>query len=238
MISEHINPLELNEALESDREDRHDEDWHLIELAAEKWLETHPVNLCDCERSANGIGLAGRECDCPAGVRNRPQTSDSLLIECRDELERLLFNKPGNGTADLIDRLKSAPQPPASRPQEDGMREALEAERKRIAKMLNDLAMVYPPGSERMAVAIAARAAGRGRQLTWVEQLNNLKSAMAEWEAKAFAQPAESGATKRNPNACKFGGPNQACVPGNCYCWASGPDPEYRATWTRAGAKP
>ena len=29
---------------------------------------THPVNLCDCERSANGIGLAGRECDCPAGI--------------------------------------------------------------------------------------------------------------------------------------------------------------------------
>ena len=31
-------------------------------------IYTNNVNLCDCERSANGIGLAGRECDCPAGI--------------------------------------------------------------------------------------------------------------------------------------------------------------------------
>jgi hypothetical protein len=29
-----------------------------------------PKNLCDCERSHNGLGMAGRECDCPA--RNPP----------------------------------------------------------------------------------------------------------------------------------------------------------------------
>ena len=26
-------------------------------------------SYCDCERSHNGIGLAGRKCDCPAGKR-------------------------------------------------------------------------------------------------------------------------------------------------------------------------
>jgi hypothetical protein len=31
--------------------------------------------------------------------------SDSLLIECRNELDRLFFNQVGTGTADLIDRL-------------------------------------------------------------------------------------------------------------------------------------
>lgn len=31
-------------------------------------------NLCDCERSHNGIGLAGRECDCPAGVLSKEPT--------------------------------------------------------------------------------------------------------------------------------------------------------------------
>ena len=25
-------------------------------------------NICDCERSHNGLGIAGRECDCPAGM--------------------------------------------------------------------------------------------------------------------------------------------------------------------------
>lgn len=29
------------------------------------------TNLCDCERSHNGFGMAGRECDCPAGRRVR-----------------------------------------------------------------------------------------------------------------------------------------------------------------------
>jgi len=26
-----------------------------------------PKNLCDCELSHNGLGMVGRECDCPAG---------------------------------------------------------------------------------------------------------------------------------------------------------------------------
>jgi hypothetical protein len=104
-----IDPTKLNEALETGADDRDDQDWHLIELAAEKWLENAPTpNLCDCERSHNGIGLGGRECDCPAGVRNSPQTSDSLLTECRDELDRLFFNQAGKGTADLIERIDAA----------------------------------------------------------------------------------------------------------------------------------
>jgi hypothetical protein len=110
-----INLAKLNEALETDAEERDDQDWHLIELAAEKWLEAAPKpNLCDCERSANGIGLAGRECDCPAGVRNNPQSSDALLIECRDELDRLFFNQAGKATADLIERLNAAIAQPAA----------------------------------------------------------------------------------------------------------------------------
>ncbi len=28
------------------------------------------MSLCDCERSHNGLGLAGRECDCPAGYNS------------------------------------------------------------------------------------------------------------------------------------------------------------------------
>ena len=107
-----INPEELNEALETDAGDRDDQDWHLIELAAEKWLDgdrvfTQGTNncLCDCERSHNGLGLAGRECDCPAGVRKSPQISDTLLIDCRNELERLLFNQPSNRTYALIERI-------------------------------------------------------------------------------------------------------------------------------------
>jgi hypothetical protein len=43
-------------------------------------------------------------------------TWDSLLTECRDELDRLFFNQAGKGTADLIERLNAAiaiPAPPA-----------------------------------------------------------------------------------------------------------------------------
>lgn len=38
----------------------------------------------------------------------------------------------------------------------------------------------------------------------------------------------------RNPNACEFGGPHQACVPWNCKCGQSGPSSEYLATWPDA----
>jgi hypothetical protein len=32
----------------------------------------------------------------------------ALLVECRDELDRLFFNQAGDGTADLIERLNAA----------------------------------------------------------------------------------------------------------------------------------
>jgi len=66
-----LNPSELDDALSTDNDDRHDYDWQLIEMAAEKWLSEKinnlRTNLCDCERSYNGFGISGRECDCPAG---------------------------------------------------------------------------------------------------------------------------------------------------------------------------
>jgi hypothetical protein len=30
-------------------------------------MSEQTTNLCDCERSANGLGMSGRKCDCPAG---------------------------------------------------------------------------------------------------------------------------------------------------------------------------
>jgi hypothetical protein len=38
IISEPLDPSELEEALSADRDDRSAEEWDLIELAAEKWL--------------------------------------------------------------------------------------------------------------------------------------------------------------------------------------------------------
>ncbi len=38
-----------------------------------------PVNLCDCERSHNGLGIGSRECDCPAGRSPQPtEPSDEM----------------------------------------------------------------------------------------------------------------------------------------------------------------
>ena len=38
----------------------------------------------------------------------------TLLVECRDELDRLFFNQAGEGTADLIERLNAAIAQPAA----------------------------------------------------------------------------------------------------------------------------
>jgi RyR domain len=38
------------------------------------------TNLCDCELSHNGLGMSGRECDCPAGVKQAtPQTEGTSV---------------------------------------------------------------------------------------------------------------------------------------------------------------
>ena len=36
-----------------------------------------PVKLCDCERGHNGMGMAGRECDCPG---NNPQPAEPVKV--------------------------------------------------------------------------------------------------------------------------------------------------------------
>ena len=74
-----LNPSELEDALSTDCDDRTDRDWHLIELAAERWLSANVMkapSLCDCERSHNGLGLAGRDCDCPAGANPPPADAE------------------------------------------------------------------------------------------------------------------------------------------------------------------
>jgi hypothetical protein len=57
-------------------------------------------NICDCERSHNGIGIAGRECDCPAG-----NPADAQGVEPVELIERLL-NRAANarreGTATAL----------------------------------------------------------------------------------------------------------------------------------------
>lgn len=44
-----------------DTQDRMD----AMRAASAAIAKSHP-KICDCERSHNGIGLSGRECDCPA----------------------------------------------------------------------------------------------------------------------------------------------------------------------------
>ena len=70
--------------------------------------------------------------------------------------------------------------------------DAIEAERKRLATMLNEMAMGQPPGGQRMILAIAARAVARGRRLTAVEQMANLKKAIDEWESEECEQVSDT----------------------------------------------
>ncbi len=51
-------------------------------------------------------------------------------------------------------------------------------ERIRLAKIINEMAMEYPPGKQRVALVIAAKVVERGRRLTATEQMNNLKKSI------------------------------------------------------------
>lgn len=51
-----------------------------------------PVKLCDCERGHNGMGMAGRECDCPS---NNPQSADLDLAKCAECGAEMIHVRPG-----------------------------------------------------------------------------------------------------------------------------------------------
>lgn len=59
-----IDPTKLNEALETDADDRDDQDWHLIEMAAERWLEGERLFVKDNEKQRSFWG------DDPSGYCN------------------------------------------------------------------------------------------------------------------------------------------------------------------------
>lgn len=56
----------------------------------------------------------------------------------------------------------------------------IEAERERLAKMVEEYIWTRDKAGERVVLAIAAKAIRRGRMLTACEQLENLAKAMAE----------------------------------------------------------
>ncbi|MFA7386491.1 MAG: hypothetical protein WCZ87_02385 [Thiohalobacteraceae bacterium] len=49
---------------------------HVAAIKADRKRRGEPVKLCDCERGHNGMGMAGRECDCPG---NNPQPAENSV---------------------------------------------------------------------------------------------------------------------------------------------------------------
>lgn len=58
----------------------------------------------------------------------------------------------------------------------------IEAERERLAKMIEEFALERKAIGERVSLAIAARAVRRGRMLTPAEQLENLAAGLAAYD--------------------------------------------------------
>jgi hypothetical protein len=44
------------------------------------------MSICDCELSHNGLGLSGRECDCPTGETKMTETDDEFLTRARAKI--------------------------------------------------------------------------------------------------------------------------------------------------------
>lgn len=45
-----------------------------------------PNNLCDCELSHNGLGIVGRECDCPASNKPQCDNANARLLDAAENL--------------------------------------------------------------------------------------------------------------------------------------------------------
>ena len=73
-------------------------------------LATPPAqskNLCDCERSHNGLGMMGRECDCPAGDPPKHRGEYSTHQQQADACAALA-TPPAQSAPTLADRLLAA----------------------------------------------------------------------------------------------------------------------------------
>lgn len=51
--------------------------WGRAAVEADRKRGGEPVKLCDCERGHNGMGMAGRECDCPG---NNPHPAEPVKV--------------------------------------------------------------------------------------------------------------------------------------------------------------
>ena len=45
-------------------------------------MTSRQTNMCDCERGHNGLGIMGRECDCPAGATQSADSEAPALLPC------------------------------------------------------------------------------------------------------------------------------------------------------------
>ena len=46
------------------------------------------MNICDCELAHNGMGMMGRECDCPAGYPQRIKDLEAQIADLRARAEK------------------------------------------------------------------------------------------------------------------------------------------------------
>lgn len=84
----------------------------------------------------------------------------------------------------------------------------LAATREECASLIDDMVRDEKPGRSKMVLAIAAKTVRRGRHLSAVEKLNNLKLAMQDWdeyERQADADPANSPAAGGYSNPTREG---------------------------------
>lgn len=45
-------------------------------------MTSRQTNMCDCERGHNGLGIMGRECDCPASATQSADSEAPALLPC------------------------------------------------------------------------------------------------------------------------------------------------------------
>jgi predicted nucleic acid-binding Zn-ribbon protein len=54
----------------------------------EREIEARKYDICDCELSHNGMGMTGRECDCPAGYPQRIKDLEAQIADLRARAEK------------------------------------------------------------------------------------------------------------------------------------------------------
>ncbi|MDI1266812.1 MAG: hypothetical protein PS018_26465 [bacterium] len=74
-------------------------------------IDTRKPNICDCELGHNGMGIMGRECDCPAGNPTVHSVSDVDIVEAIASLELAVEWLEIDMVAEergVVDRIQSA----------------------------------------------------------------------------------------------------------------------------------